>query len=143
MDKIQTHNTQIPVWEYMSTERREDGIRYLDVKEPGGFIYTAAGVDMQTGKVFYSDSRAKTDPDAQAKLQELVRLVRNIHPYDIERLEHLALGIVEYAVDEAESGEGISEAADKLADMGFKKEEMLFFGLPEVIQKTEDDEEGC
>ncbi len=133
MDETKNAATSESCWEYMSTDREEDGIRYLDVKEPGGFIYTAAGVDMQTGRVFYSDTRAQSDIYAQAEIQELVKIAQDTHPYSIERLEVLLIGAVAHEVYEAESGEGLSAASDNLTAMGFTREEMRFFGLPDEV----------
>lgn len=133
MNETQNATPSGSCWEYMSTDRQEDGIRYLDVKEPGGFIYTAAGIDMQTGKVFYSDVRAQSDIYAQARIQELVKIAQDMHPYNLERLETLLTGTVMYAVNDTESGEGLSAATDNLTSMGFTRDEMRFFGLPDEI----------
>lgn len=56
---------------------------------------------------------------------------RNVHPYGIWRLEELLRNTVDFLVDEAETGEGLTLVRAQLKAIGFTPEEMDYFGFPD------------
>ena len=118
-------------WKKIMAAREEDGIRYLeawDKDSSDGEEYVIAGVDMVTGKVFYSHPDARIDSIAQDLIQSLVFEAKENHPYEIGRLEGILRDVVDY-----ECEEGTEYAEQNLFSMGFAMEEMVFFGFPESL----------
>ncbi len=109
---------------------REDDIRYLSGVN-GEENHVIATVDMETGKIFYSDLAAREDCNAQRLLQGLATMAKKEHPYSISRLENILARVVDYECEELESGEGTGGAREHLSSMGFSEEEMVYFGFPE------------
>lgn len=91
-------------------------------------LYDEIGTDKAELKAF------GIDLSKESWKEELAQDAGLPQPYSMHRLEHLLTNVVDYEISRCENGEGTEQAGRNLMDMGFSREEMVFFGFPETVQ---------
>lgn len=117
-----------PVWSEIRSEFiNEEGFLCIDAwktandEEEGKVI---AYVDTLGGRVIYVDPMARIDENAQEIILAKSREYQKEHPFNVDELEVLAKGVVNF-----ESEESASDGYQNLEAMGFSQAEMKFFGF--------------
>lgn len=132
-----------PVWSEIRSEFiNEEGFLCIDAwktandEEEGKVI---AYVDTLGGRVIYVDPMAKIDENAQEIILAKSREYQKEHPFNVDELEVLAKGVVNF-----ESEESASDGYQNLEAMGFSQAEMKFFGfdVDGALKEMESEYEG-
>lgn len=106
----------------------DESICYIDAwKEGEEQGQTIAWVDMLSGRIIYGCPEAHMDILAQEAIAKSVNKAKEAHPYSVNRMEKILMDIVDSECEGIGSGVNVRE---NLLCMGFKEEEMLFFGFP-------------
>lgn len=132
-----------PVWSEVRSEFiNEEGFLCIDAwktandEEEGKVI---AYVDTLGGRVIYVDPMARIDENAQEIILAKSREYQKEHPFNVDELEVLAKGVVNF-----ESEESASDGYQNLEAMGFSQAEMKFFGfdVDGALKELESEYEG-
>ncbi len=117
-----------PVWSEIRSEFiNEEGFLCIDAwktandEEEGKVI---AYIDTLGGRIIYVDPVARVDENAQEIIQAKSKEYQKEHPFNVDELEVLAKGVVNF-----ESEESASDGYQNLEAMGFSQAEMKFFGF--------------
>ncbi len=132
-----------PVWSEIRSEFiNEEGFLCIDAwktandEEEGKVI---AYIDTLGGRVIYVDPMARIDENAQEIILAKSREYQKEHPFNVDELEVLAKGVVNF-----ESEESASDGYQNLEAMGFSQAEMKFFGfdVDGALKELESEYEG-
>lgn len=117
-----------PVWSEIRSEFiNEEGFLCIDAwktandEEEGKVI---AYIDTLGGRIIYVDPVARVDENAQEIIQAKSKEYQKEHPFNVDELEVLAKGVVNF-----ESEESASDGYQNLEAMGFSQAEIKFFGF--------------